>query len=109
MVLVFALATFGWMMFRADNMTQFFDYTARMCSADLLSIPKLQGNAILFMNIALMSVIEWFMRRQKHGFDFQPSSNKLLYKALRYTLYTLIFLLILLFGGHTENFIYMYF
>ena len=109
MVLVFALATFGWMMFRADNMTQFFDYTARMCSADLLSIPKLQGNAILFMNIVLMSVIEWFMRRQKHGFDFQPSSNKLLYKALRYTLYTLIFILILLFGGHTENFIYMYF
>ena len=109
MVLVFALATFGWMMFRADNMTQFVDYTARMCSADLMSMPKLQGNMILCANIALMFVFEWFMRRQKHGFDFQPRSNKPLYAAQRYTLYALIFILILLFGGHTENFIYMYF
>ena len=109
MMMVFVLATFGWMMFRADNMTQFVDYTARMCSADILSIPKLQGNTILFMNIALMFVVEWFMRRQKHGFDFQQRSDKPLYTATRYTIYTLVFILILLFGGHTENFIYMYF
>ena len=117
MLLVFALATFGWMMFRADNMTQFIDYTARMCSADLLSMPKVQGYTILFMNIALMFVIEWFMRRQKHGLDFNISSidntpstiHYTLYTATRYTLYTIIFILILLFGGHTENFIYMYF
>lgn len=109
MGLVFVLATIGWMMFRADNMAQFVDYTARMCSADLLSIPKVQGYTILFMNIVLMFVIEWHMRRPKHGFDFQPRINKLLYTAQRYTLYTLIFILILLFGGHTENFIYTYF
>ena len=117
MVLVFVLTTFGWMMFRADNMTQFVGYTARMCSADILSMPKLQGNTILFMNIALMFIIEWFMRHQKHGLDFKVSliHNKpytihyTLYAAMRYILYTLIFILILLFGGHTENFIYMYF
>lgn len=117
MLLVFALATFGWMMFRADNMTQFIDYTAHMCTTDLLSMPKLQGNTILFMNIALMFIIEWFMRHQKHGLDFKVSliHNKpytihyTLYAAMRYILYTLIFILILLFGGHTENFIYMYF
>ena len=117
MLLVYVLATFGWMMFRADNMSQFIDYTARMCTTDLLSMPKLQGNTILFMNIALMFIIEWFMRRQKHGLDFNisPIHNKpytihyTLYAAMRYTLYTLITILILLFGGHTENFIYMYF
>lgn len=111
MILVFALATFGWMMFRADNMMQFMDYTIRMCSADILFMPKLQGNTILFINIALMCVLEWFMRRQKHGldFNFQSFSNKPLYTATRYTIYTLVFILILLFGGHTENFIYMYF
>ena len=110
-VLVFALATFGWMMFRADNMTQFVDYTVRMCSADMLSIPKMQGYTILFMNIALMFVIEWFMRRQKHALDFGKSTAQryTLYTTTRYTIYTLVFILILLFGGHTENFIYMYF
>ena len=111
MLLVFVLATFGWMMFRADNMSQFIDYTARMCTTDLLSMPKLQGNTILLMNIALMFIIEWFMRHQKHGLDFKVSliHNYTLYAAMRYILYTLIFILILLFGGHTENFIYMYF
>lgn len=105
MLLVFALATFGWMMFRADNMTQFIDYTARMCSADLLSFPKIQGNTVLFMNITLMFVIEWFMRRQKHGMDVSTIRSA----TARYVLYGLIFVLILMFGGHTENFIYMYF
>lgn len=113
MVLVFALATFGWMMFRADNMAQFVDYTARMCSADILSMPNVQGNTILFMNIALMFVIEWFMRRQKHGLDLIHHTpytiHHTLYTVTRYTIYTLVFILILLFGGHTENFIYMYF
>ena len=111
MFLVFALATLGWMMFRADNMTQFLDYTARMCSADMFSMPKIQEYAILFANIAMMFILEWFMRRQKHGFDFsyQQRSDKPLYTASRYTLYTIVFILILLFGGHTENFIYMYF
>lgn len=105
MLLVFALATFGWMMFRADNMTQFIDYTARMCSADSLSLPKIQGNTVLFMNITLMFVIEWFMRRQKHGMDVSTIRSA----TARYVLYGLIFVLILMFGGHTENFIYMYF
>lgn len=110
-VLVFALATFGWMMFRADDMTQFIDYTWHMCSADLFSMPKLAGYYILFANIALMFVIEWFMRRNTHGLDFKNLTAKryTLYTATRYTLYTIVFILILLFGGHTENFIYMYF
>ena len=111
MVLVFALATFGWMMFRADNMTQFINYTRHMCRGDMLSMPQLAGNYILLANIALMFVIEWFMRRNMHGFDFKNSTAKryTFYTATRYTLYIIIFILILVFGGHTENFIYMYF
>lgn len=69
MLLVFALATFGWMMFRADNMTQFMDYTARMCSADLLSMPNIAGKYTVLMNIGLLAVVEWFMRKKKHGLD----------------------------------------
>ena len=105
MLLVFTLATFGWMMFRADNMSQFIDYTRRMCSSDLFSIPKLTGYYILFANIAFMFVMEWFMRRNTHGLDFKHHTSHIIH----YTLYTLVFILILLFGGHTENFIYMYF
>lgn len=111
MILVFALATFGWMMFRADNMAQFIDYTRHICSEELFSMPMLTGYYILFANIALMFVIEWFMRHNTYGLDFKNSTAKqsTIYTALRYTLYITIFILILMFGGHTENFIYMYF
>jgi len=105
MFLVFALATFGWMMFRADNMTQFMDYTARMCSTDLLSMPDVSGYAILFCNIILMFILEWFMRRQRHGMDVSIVRSA----TVRYVMYGIVFVLILIFGGHTENFIYMYF
>lgn len=105
MILVFALATFGWTMFRADNMTQFMDYTARMCSTDLLSMPDVSGYAILFCNIVLMFILEWFMRRQRHGMDVSIVRSA----TVRYVMYGIVFVLILIFGGHTENFIYMYF
>lgn len=70
MALVFALATIGWMMFRADNMTQFVDYTARMFSTDLFSIPYLinrQYYAPLLISMSIMFMFEWITRREKHG------------------------------------------
>ena len=104
MLLVFALATFGWMMFRADNMTQFVDYTARMCSADLLSKPQFAGYSALAMNIGLLFVVEWFMRRKKHGLDV---ANLPAY--LRYAIYLGMAFIIFAFGGNTVNFIYFQF
>jgi len=105
MLFVFFLATFGWMMFRADNMVQFVDYTVHMCDPSILSIPKISGNTILMINIILMFVLEWIMRRYRHGLDLSHVHSA----VIRYTIYCIVFMLILVFGGHTENFIYMYF
>ena len=105
MLFVFLLTTFGWMMFRADNMTQFVDYTSRMYSASLFELPNASGNTILIVNIILMFVLEWFMRNRKHGMDVMLIHSS----TIRYILYGMVFALILFFGGHTENFIYMYF
>ena len=104
MVLVFALATFGWMMFRADNMMQFIDYTARMYSADILSMPNFVGYNALVINIGLLFVVEWFMRKKKHGFDVAN-----LPACLRYAIYLGMAFIIFAFGGNTANFIYFYF
>lgn len=92
-LLVFALATFGWMMFRADNMTQFVDYTARMCSANLLSAPYLKNRAFyvpLFASIALMFIVEWWNRDCQHGLARMTkwhSVNVLIYYALILAMY----------------------
>ncbi len=104
MVLVFALATFGWMMFRADSMSQFVDYTARMCSADVLSVPMFAGYSALALNIGLLFVVEWFMRKKKHGLDVANLPS-----YLRYAIYLGMAFIIFAFGGNTVNFIYFQF
>lgn len=104
MLLVFIFATFGWMMFRADSMTQFIDYTARMCSADLLSIPNTSGIHAVFVNIAFLLMVEWLMRRKKHGLDVAN-----LPASLRYAIYLVMTFTIFAFGGNTVNYIYFQF
>lgn len=104
MLFVFLLATFGWMMFRADNMTQFVDYTSRMFSADLMSMPRIDGNTGLLLNIGLLIVVEWFMRNKKHGLDIVSVPA-----YLRYAIYLGMAFVIFAFGGNTVNFIYFQF
>lgn len=88
MLLVFALATFGWMMFRADNMTQFIDYTARMFSTDLFSAPYLINRAYytpLCTGILVVFLVEWLQRNKSHGLDVAH-----LHPAIRITIIVLL-------------------
>ena len=110
MLLVFALATFGWMMFRADNMTQFVDYTARMCSMDLLSAPYLIGRHYyipLMISMLIMFFFEWSTRRERHGLAI----NKVMAnKWIRRICYMTIALMIIYLGQFSYNqFIYAQF
>ena len=107
MLLVFALATFGWMMFRADNMTQFIDYTRHMCSADLLSVPFLINRDFympLTLWLAIMFITEWLMRNKRHGLDIAS-----LPPYVRYIIYLVVIFIVGIFGGHTTNYIYFQF
>ena len=110
MLLVFALATFGWMMFRADNMTQFVDYTARMCGMDLLSVPYLIGRHYyipLMISMLIMFFFEWSTRRERHGLAI----NKVMAnKWIRRICYMTIALMIVYLGKFSYNqFIYAQF
>lgn len=110
MVLVFALATFGWMMFRADNMTQFMDYIVRMCNTSLFTIPVLINRAYympLICSLMIMLVFEWKTRNQSHGLAI----NKVITNQwLRRLCYIGIALLIVYLGRFEFNqFIYFQF
>ena len=109
MVLVFVFATFGWMMFRADNMTQFIDYIARMCSADLLSAPMLINRAYYvptFLAIGTMFLVEWCQRYKKHGLEVYHAER---YRWLRIIAYYVLIIAILQFAGDDQVFIYSQF
>lgn len=88
MLLVFLLATFGWMMFRADNMTQFVEYTARMFSTDLFSAPYLINRAYyipLCTGVLVVFLVEWLQRNKSHGLDVAH-----LHPAIRITIIVLL-------------------
>lgn len=110
MLLVFALATFGWMMFRADNMTQFLDYTARMCSADLFTIPYLMNREYyvpLMCMIVVMFCLEWASRKEVHGLAIHKVISK---QWVRRICYIAIALMIFYYGQFSYNqFIYAQF
>ncbi|MCQ2340619.1 MAG: MBOAT family protein [Paludibacteraceae bacterium] len=66
MLLVFILATIGWMMFRADNMGMFVDYCRNMIQPSLISVPWLMTRDFylpLVIYIAVMTVVDWLYRK----------------------------------------------
>jgi len=105
MVFVFVFVTFGWVLFRAGSFDQFLDYVQRLVDDGILHRPDISGMNGTFMCIMLMFAIEWLMRDKHHGLDLSGIKSG----ALRWCIYVLILVVIFAFGGHTENFIYMYF
>ena len=106
MGLVFALATIGWMMFRADNMAQFLGYVTHMCSADIYSIPMLKTRMFyipLFMGILTMGLVEWLSRQKK---EFLQISK---FGMVNWLIYVFVAIQILVFGAFNETFIYLQF
>lgn len=109
MALTFMLATVGWIIFRAENIGQAWNYLASIPTRSLFTIPwhsPLIRNLHLFAFIALMLAVEWIHRRQ--GYPLQLSKVKS--RVLRYTLYLTILVIIVLFNTGTGNqFIYFQF
>ena len=104
MLLTFALVVIGWIIFRAETITQAWEYICCICQSNILSIPNHSGIHALFINIALLIVVEWFQRNKQHSFDI---ANLPTY--LRYAIYFGMCFIIFAFGGNTVNFIYFQF
>ena len=104
MLLTFALAVFGWIIFRAENIGQFSEYLCNICSDSLFTMPDISGNNALLMNIMILIVVEWMARMRNHGLDI-----KHLHPVLRYAIYFGVLFLLFAFGGQTANFIYFQF
>ena len=99
--LTFGLTVIAWIFFRAENVPQAMNYILRMFSM----IPgKLYGGDYLPLAVLLMSW-EWKMRTKHHGLEFSDD----LAKWKRWSLYIILCLLILLFFGEEQTFIYFQF
>ncbi|MDU8885464.1 MBOAT family O-acyltransferase [Yeosuana sp. MJ-SS3] len=105
MLLTFLLTTLGWIFFRADNITMAFDYVHRITNISLLSIPEIRPTFLIIF-IGLFIMIEWFGRRQLYAIETLWLGYP---KALRWGIYYFIVMIIFLYGGKEQEFIYFQF
>lgn len=106
MLLVFTLATIGWMMFRADNMGMFAEYVRCMVDSNKILGPlwTMTGwKKTLFVS-AIMFGTEWCLRKENHGLALDK-----LHPIIRYVIYYAVVLLILEFNTDNPSFIYFQF
>ncbi|MEL5893907.1 MBOAT family O-acyltransferase [Bacteroides sp. GD17] len=106
MLLTFLLAVIGWIIFRAESIGQAWDYLGLMCSPSLLHVSILYGKkAALY--IMFLVVIEWLQRDKQHALQGIEHISR--YRLVRWCLYLLLSVGILLFSGSQTDFIYFQF
>lgn len=105
----FILVAFGWVIFRSTTLTETVGYIGHMfTSFDPTSVLHLSVGKTPLLWCALLIVIEWLQRTRKHTLDL--SEGRLFrHRAVRWVVYYLLLLVILLFHGEDTTFIYFQF
>jgi D-alanyl-lipoteichoic acid acyltransferase DltB (MBOAT superfamily) len=109
MVLTFTLVVIGWILFRAENMTQALNYLLGMFNKSTLTLPIISQKkemAIAFSFILVLLIFEWLNRSKSHGLNF--SDNKIP-KIFRTIIYVFLVWMIIWFNGNQAEFIYFQF
>lgn len=108
MALTFFLAVIGWIIFRADNMTQAVDYLTRMFANpfDGRMLPE-ESYGYLTWGLALL-LIEFIQRDKEHALQI-PDSGLFKYRFVRWGVYYVVLLVIAKIAGEPQSFIYFQF
>ena len=101
MLLTFTLVTVGWVIFRADSISQAWQYIALIPHAGSFYT---DGLGLCVTLIVLMLLVEWVHRERQHGLDLRCR-----YAALRYACYYCLIIIMLFTYTNSESFIYFQF
>lgn len=104
MLLTFALAVFGWIIFRSESIEQTISYFEHIFNGSIFSMPeKIPYITLLF--ILIMLIFEWFTRTKDHGLAIDAIKNR----WLRILIYYILVFCILIYSYESETFIYFQF
>jgi D-alanyl-lipoteichoic acid acyltransferase DltB (MBOAT superfamily) len=109
MIYTFALVNFSWILFRAEDLSHSISIFKKIFSLSFFQFPDfdgLKGSLIIFVMVSIFICIEWISRKDEYGIEKFGSNWK---KPFRYGFYYIIILLILLYVGKEEQFIYFQF
>ena len=105
--LTFFLAVIGWIIFRAESISQAVDYLTSMITNKTYDASMLYGTDYLYAGLLLL-LVEWLQRDKQHALQF-PSTGLFKYTTIRYSIYLAILLLLFKYSGEVQTFIYFQF
>jgi len=102
-IITFSVTCIAWIFFRAESVTQAYQYIKRICSTQLFTIPHLPVKAMAL--IAIMLIVEWINRERFHGLEIKRFSP-----WIRRFFYIILIFIILRYANFGNNaFIYFQF
>ena len=103
----FLLVVIGWIIFRSQSIDSALDCIQRIFTDNpLVGLGILKGKLIY---LTPLFIIEWITRKEEHGLCFNNISIVSKCKSLRWSIYTILFIVVLLFSGKQDQFIYFQF
>lgn len=110
MLMTFAIATFGWIIFRAPSMADLGTYLSAMFSSSLLKVGFGHNFKVALAYCAVMLIVEWIYREKRFALDFGDSPRGIVrYRWVRWTIYVVVFVCTVIMSGLHSNFIYFQF
>ena len=104
----FGLAVVGWVIFRAEDISQAWDFVSRMFLTAFDDFNFRLGSINTFMAVLLLIVVEYLQRNRAHVLQF-PDNRVFRCPSVRYALYACIGLLMFFYAGEVQTFIYFQF
>lgn len=109
-LLTFSLTVFAWIFFRATSMSHAFSYIGRIFSKSLFIVPQFDASRVMVFEtvilIIVFIIIEWSGRESQYAI---ASLARFKRKSYRYAFYFSLILMIYLFMGREQQFIYFQF
>ena len=109
MVFTFSLTVFAWIFFRCHTLNHAFDYISKIVSKSFFSVPVFKSSVLCTPTLVLVIVfilIEWIGREHQYALA-RIMPNK--HRAFRWAFYYLLIIIIFIFAGSNQEFIYFQF
>ena len=107
MAVTFALVIIGWIIFRAENMTQACEFITRMFTTLFDDYHITAGRKHLAYGLLLL-LVEWLQRDKQHALQF-PHIGLFKYAFTRYAIYAALVYIMFVYSGEVQTFIYFQF
>ena len=108
MLLTFLLVVIGWVLFRAETITDAFAYLGGIFDSSLVSVPYLINRdyyVITFLGIIIMLCAEWIYRHHSHNFTL----SQIKFAWIKWVIYFIMLFLLFINSSPAADFIYFQF